>query len=67
MRYDWHLPLDPDCPGAKEATEKMDFDDPISRYYGVSSSDFHYDWEDEHRKTCKRCQEYGAANIEVRD
>lgn len=64
----YHAPLDPDCPGAQE--EVFDrirsmSEDPMTQHYGVDVSEFSDDWERKHRAGCERCQEFGAANIEV--
>ena len=70
MTYYYHSPLDPECPGAREdvfePAESM-ADDPITQHYGVDVGEFSHVWERNHRRDCKRCQEYGAANIEVRE
>jgi hypothetical protein len=53
-----HAPLDPDCP---KVASLMDSDPMIRRWPTTSWSRF----ERKHRKSCPRCQQYGAANIEV--
>lgn len=58
----YYAPLDPDCPDVIEFYESLD--DPMTVYYGVST-DLIEDFEPKHRVKCKRCQEYGAANIEI--
>lgn len=55
-----YFPLDPDCP-----TNPMEafYADPITEAYGTNDVDV---WlEKKHRANCKRCQEYGAENLEV--
>lgn len=57
--YHWHTPLDPDCP-----------DNPMQSYHEDPMSDFAPSEcadlvEKHHLKDCQRCQEFGAANIEV--
>lgn len=56
-----YAPLDPECPsnpliGLHE--------DPIMRISGCEG-EIGEMIENKHRVKCKRCQEYGAANIEV--
>ncbi len=69
--YHWYSPLDPVCPEAQKIEEwaQVGYDDPITEYYGASDviSDMYEEKCHKHRKTCQQCQEYGAANIEVRD
>jgi hypothetical protein len=62
MRY--HAPLDPNCPEVAEFEENL-FDDPMTDAMGAPTDDIMEDFERRHRVTCPRCQEYGAANIEV--
>jgi hypothetical protein len=59
--YGWHMPLDPACPdnplpGLRE--------DPMTAYSGCGD-EIAADLERKHLAKCERCQEYGAANIEV--
>lgn len=64
----WHAPLDPNCPGMKrEVIDRIQSmsEDPMTQHYGVDVSEFSEQWEREHRAGCERCQEFGAANIEV--
>lgn len=60
----WYAPVDPECPEVKEWIEST-LDDPILNMSGIGS-ELTQDFENSHRVKCKRCQEYGAANIEVR-
>ena len=60
FRYDY--PLDPDCPEVKEYEDSMD--DPYAEMAG-EGEDTRTVYGNSHRKTCKRCQEYGAANVDV--
>jgi hypothetical protein len=60
----WHAPLDPNCPAVADYTNCL-FDDPMTGAMGAPVDDIMEDFEKSHRKTCKRCQEFGAANIEV--
>jgi hypothetical protein len=59
-----HLPLDPECPWAKRIED--DLDDPYMAMSGCGE-EFREDWERAHRASCKRCQEYGVANVEILD
>ena len=64
-RFYYFAPLDPGCPEANEYESTL-FDDPMTQHYGCGDEV----WEEFHRKhpqNCKRCKDYGLANIEVRD
>jgi len=61
-RYvEWHTPLDPECPDNPNATF---WDDPMTQECGCAD-EIAEDLAKRHIATCERCQEYGAANIEV--
>jgi hypothetical protein len=62
MRY--HAPLDPDCPEVFKFYDGL-FNDPMTHAMGAPTDDICEGFERKHRARCKRCQEYGAANIEV--
>jgi hypothetical protein len=62
MRY--HAPLDPDCPKVAEFESSL-FGDPMTAAMGAPTDDIMEGFARKHRVTCKRCQEFGAANIEV--
>jgi hypothetical protein len=62
MSYRYHAPLDPECPEVIRWNEAGD--DPISQSCGCWD-EFTDAFEKRHRHECERCQEYGAANIEV--
>jgi len=59
----WNAPLDPQCPVVKKHY-KSHANDPISQMCGCLD-DIHEAFERKHRAECKRCQEYGVANIGV--
>ena len=59
----WHAPLDPNCPAVEKFSRTL-FEDPMTQYYGIGG-EVYENWVSRHRAKCKRCQEYGAANIEV--
>ena len=65
----WRFPLDPECPEAIKIEEylKIALKDPQTEYYGCSDVAFALTKSEvnRHLRECKRCQEYGAANIEV--
>lgn len=65
MSYQYYAPLDPDCPDVRDFYEGHD-NDPISQMCGCMG-EITGDFERRHRSACKRCQEYGAANIDVKD
>jgi hypothetical protein len=52
-------PLDPDCPEVAEFMEAL-FGDPMTAM-GAPTDDIFEEFENKHRRKCKRCQEYGAA------
>ena len=62
----WHSPLDPNCPEYTRFVNSL-FEDPMTEAMGAPTDDIMEDFERRHRAKCKRCQEYGAANIEVVD
>ncbi len=62
MKY--HTPLDPDCPEVREFTDSL-LNDPMTEAMGAPVDEILEGFEARHRKDCKRCQEFGAANIEV--
>ena len=65
MNYQYHAPLDPECPEVREFYEGHE-DDPISKMCGCMD-EITGDFEGRHRRNCVRCQRYGAANIEIAD
>lgn len=62
MRY--HAPLDPNCPVVARFTCAL-FDDPMTDAMGAPTDDIMEGFERKHRVKCARCQNFGAANIEV--
>lgn len=60
----WIYPVDPDCPTV-EAFYTALHDDPMTRAYGAPMDDIGEAFDRKHRLTCTRCQEYGAANVDV--
>lgn len=59
----WVAPLDPECPEVVAYHAQTD-DDPIMEMSGCAG-EFYADFERQHRAECTRCQEYGAANVDV--
>lgn len=57
----WVYPLDPSCPDVKKFHEQND-DDPYSEMCG---EDLYEGFEKKHRAKCKRCQEFGAENVDT--
>ena len=61
----WVYPLDPECPEYSKFRDTL-YNDPMSE---IVPSDvlveLMEDYERKHRAKCKRCQEYGAANVDV--
>jgi hypothetical protein len=57
------MPLDPDCPQVCEASEAQ-ANDPMWAYADIGE-EWWADFAKRHRADCERCQEYGAANIDV--
>jgi hypothetical protein len=58
------FPLDPDCPEVVRCTDAL-FYDPMTRVMGAPVDDIIKMFSRKHRAKCPRCQEYGAANVEV--
>lgn len=58
----YHAPLDPECPDVAEFEESL-FGDPMTSAMGAPVDDIMEGFERKHRVKCKRCQEFGAANI----
>jgi len=55
-----HTPLDPDCPGNPHNRPYDPMDEACGCMDEILAS-----LERRHAKTCIRCQDYGAAHIEV--
>jgi hypothetical protein len=62
----YHAPLDPTCPEVSSFMSAL-FDDPMTAAMGAPTDEICEGFERNHRRTCKRCQEFGASNIEVED
>jgi hypothetical protein len=60
----WHAPLDPECRAARQFIEAL-FLNAITSAIGAPTDDIVEGFEAKHRATCARCQEFGAANIEI--
>ena len=60
----WHMPVDPECPVIQKFDESF-WDDPMTLASGCGD-EISEDFYRRHRRQCRRCQEFGAANIEVR-
>jgi hypothetical protein len=55
------MPLDPGCPEVIDFKDRM-YNDPMAT---PVIDDIMEDFDRRHMRECQRCQEYGAANIEV--
>ena len=64
MRGRWIFPLDPECPVVKQFHETL-YDDPMTQAMGAPVDDIEEGFARKHRTECRRCQEYGAANVDV--
>jgi hypothetical protein len=59
----WVTPVDPECPVVEQWMDNF-WSDPMTTYSGCGD-EIQEDFERKHIKDCTRCQEYGAANIDV--
>ena len=64
MTYKMHAPLDPECAEVESFMSSL-FSDPMTAAMGAPTDDIVEGFERRHRKVCKRCQTFGAANMEV--
>ncbi len=62
----WKAPLDPECPEVTKFYDAL-YNDPMTEAMGAPVDDISEDFERKHRAKCVRCQEYGAANIDIAD
>ena len=62
MKY--HGPLDPECPVVAKFQQCLD-GDLMGQAMGAPVDEIMESFERKHRGKCQRCQEFGAANIEV--
>lgn len=62
MNFNYNYPLDPECPDI--ISYNLEYGDPIMNESGCFD-EFYATFSGKHRADCKRCQEYGVANIEV--
>jgi hypothetical protein len=60
----WYAPCDPNCPEYLEYYSTL-VGDPMTQAMGAPVDEIMEGFERRHRIKCKRCQEYGAANIDV--
>lgn len=61
MQY--HAPLDPNCAKVSEFMSALFAEHPGFDVMGAPTVDIIEDFERRHRKTCKRCQLFGVANM----
>jgi len=62
----WHTPVDPACPEVREWWEAI-LNDPLTHYYGAPVDELGEDFERRHMAKCRRCQLYGAENVDIVD
>jgi hypothetical protein len=55
------LPLDPDCP------DVLIYFDSLDQLGSSIADEIADEWSKLHRNACRRCREYGVANIEPAD
>lgn len=60
----WVYPVDPACPEVRE-WRKAIMNDPMTHHYGAPVDELGEAFEKRHRSQCKRCQLYGAENVDV--
>jgi hypothetical protein len=60
----YKTPLDPDCPDVAAFMAAL-FGDAMTKATGAPTDDITEAFARKHRAKCKRCQDYGAANIEI--
>jgi len=60
----WVTPVDPKCSKVAKFRREL-FDDPMTHAMGAPTDEICEDFDNKHRVKCKRCQEYGAANVDV--
>lgn len=61
----YFFPVDPDCPEVYEYRKKI-LQDPMTEHVpGDVIGDLFEDFENKHRPTCARCQEYGCAHVDM--
>ncbi len=65
MNQRYHMPVDPECPEVREYVDTL-LNDPMTHAMGAPVDEILEDFERKHRQHCTRCQEYGAANIEIK-
>ena len=60
----WIYPLDPDCPKVRRFSDAL-YGDPMTKAMGAPTDEIMEGFASKHRLTCKRCQMYGAAHVDV--
>jgi len=61
----WVYPLDPECPKVRDFRDAL-YNDPMTHAMGAPVDDIEEGFTGKHRVECRRCQEYGAANVYVK-
>jgi hypothetical protein len=54
----------PECPEVESFRDSL-YNDPMTDAMGAPTDEISESWEKKHIGRCKRCREYGCANIEV--
>jgi hypothetical protein len=62
----YYHPVDPECPPVAAFIASL-MNDPMTKAMGAPVDEIMADFDRRHRVNCERCQQYGAANIEVRE
>jgi hypothetical protein len=60
----YYIPLDPNCSVARKVVTAL-FNNPTIDPHDTPIDDLIADIERSHRLRCRRCEQYGAANIEA--
>jgi hypothetical protein len=64
MTQRYVFPLDPECPAVAAFHDAL-HGDPMTAAMGAPVDDIEEAFARKHRAACARCQEYGAANVDV--
>jgi hypothetical protein len=60
----WVYPVDPDCPEVAEYYEGL-YGDPLGAAMGAPLGEIARGFDARHMAECERCQEFGAANVDI--
>lgn len=59
-----YAPCDPECPQVRSFMDSL-FGDPMTSAMGAPIDDITEGFELKHRRSCRRCREYGVAHIDI--